>query len=244
MNLLSRASCPAVSTVLLALHAGASSASGLIPLSYSSTAHLDTQQASFHVKLDRTPDFLTVDDGFRQADSLQFWVDVSRPSPYQQANDALYGLTPPGNQSVISFREIPVTGQLDVIGVRPLSEDVPRDRGGWGSIMGSLSYSLSPDHELSLSLPLSWLRDGDGTFYYTFATLKYGELSAFYSGISGESHDPAMADAFEIPAVPEPSAWFLALAGVGWVSAARRDGKRAAEYFRHLFVNNTNRLDP
>jgi hypothetical protein len=208
-----------------------SAAIAVQPLSYSTSVDNVAGTASFQVKFDSRPDFYTVDHVFRQADSVQFWVDAVARDPMTRAYNVLDGKLTTHSQNVISFHEIPSTNQLQIIWVAPLTEPGPRSSTGWGFVAGSVDYSLTTDNVLSFEVPLSLLRDTDGIFYYDFATYQYGGGGIpVFTGASSISYDTPVLYA---PPVPEPGISWLMMGGMALLAFLSRRSRLQESTARH-----------
>jgi len=190
-------------------------AATIAPRSYSTTIDRPTATATFSIQFDRAPDLFTVDTAGRQADSFQFWTDSNAPDPVGRAYAGLFGELPPDTQAVITAVEIPRLNQLEIVWVKPLTWEGPRSSGGWGSVEQHVAYTLTDDHLLSFTMPLSFLRDTDGDFYYAFETYDYGSWGGqTFSGIRGER--------YEVPPVPDPACATLLVVGAATLLAWQR----------------------
>jgi hypothetical protein len=127
-----------------------------------------TEQVTFTLTFNRVPDFQTVDEFARQADSFQYYVlgDLSLPYP------AYY-------DSIIRGDEIHV-----VPGVLRIRDAVPSDpdpaAGGWGPIRGEVPYRLE-GNVFTFSVALSTISDHsvDGRFSYELQLTQFGAATQF-----------------------------------------------------------------
>jgi hypothetical protein len=93
-------------------------------------------------------------------------------------------------------------GEIHVAGTLPVRNDSPSDTsdpnsGGWGSIRGSVSYSLVGT-TMTFSIPADVL-NVQGLFAYTLQLDNYGVVTSYYPALSGGAI-----------MVPEPSSFSLA----------------------------------
>ena len=163
-----------------------------------------SSNVNFTLTFNQSPDFFTVDQFGTQANSFQFYIATTTniPTPYPLRPYA----------SLIRGEEIPVAGVL------PVRNDSPEDTSdpnahGWGSIRGSVSYSLI-GQTMTFSIPANVL-NVQGPFAYTLDLLSYGGTTAVYPALSGGTM------------VPEPS--LMSLAMMGLLGFAVLLGRRSAE---------------
>jgi hypothetical protein len=129
--------------------------------------------ARFRLELDGIPDFRTVDEHGRPADSFQYEVDGDWKGganffPFEDLD------------AVVRGDEIIATGGR-TLRIRAAGPDVEPDpdprAGGWGRIRAAVPLEIDGP-ELSFEAPLSALgdRDGDGQFAYRVFTLEFGGM--------------------------------------------------------------------
>ncbi|MFB2875589.1 hypothetical protein [Floridanema aerugineum] len=134
--------------------------------SQSAVANLDTQKVIFTIEFNEVPDFFTVDEFNRQADSFQYYIDADGNLPVFGGSPYYSGL-----EAIIRGAEIPVAGDIRVRNVFP-SSDEPTS-GGWGSFRGSVPYTLNGT-VLTFSTPLQLIGDSDGLFSYQLLLTEFG----------------------------------------------------------------------
>ena len=164
----------------------------------------------FSLTFNQVPDFFTVDRYGRQAHSFQFYIGRSTNVPRFSTRPFA---------SLIRGEEIRVANDIRIRNDSPgPSTDPDPNSGGWGSIRGSVPYTLD-GQTMTFAVPATVL-NVQGQFGYNFLLFEYGAyVSPQYPGLSGGA----------IPVVPEPSSAALAaLAGVGmgWFGLTRRSGRR------------------
>jgi hypothetical protein len=144
-------------------NASAQVSDGLVVLSESAVSNPVTGQVTFMLTLNRAPDFQTVDEFGRQADSFQYYIlgDLSLPYP------AYY-------DSIIRGEEIHLAP--GVLRIRdPLPSDPDPATGGWGPIRGEVPYRLE-GNVLTFSTALSTISEHsvDGRFSYELLLTRFG----------------------------------------------------------------------
>lgn len=121
----------------------------------------------FVLFFNRMPDFDTLDNSGRQADSFQIFIafDPNTPSP---ANPQMADV-------LIRGEEIHLSHDIRVRDARPLVKDPVA--GGWGALRGSVPYmtTLLPGNGavLTFTVPFSLL-GVSGKFCYELETYSYG----------------------------------------------------------------------
>ncbi|HEY9811983.1 MAG TPA: PEP-CTERM sorting domain-containing protein [Candidatus Sericytochromatia bacterium] len=172
-------------------------------LSQSAKANLDSNSVLFQIEFNRAPDFFTTDEYDRQADFFQYYINADGGLPvYRDYSDL---------ESIIGG-EIAVGGNVGIRNAWPPDPDWSSS-GGWGSIRGSVPYTLS-GNVLSLLIPLQVIGDSDGKFSYV---LQWGE----YGGQQGWIETEAEAEA-----VPEPATIFGSFMALGGLAAFHRKNKQ------------------
>lgn len=121
----------------------------------------DAGEVRFTLTFSHIPDFSTLDQYGRQADSFQFYLHAPESEP-----ELFDGL--------IRGEEIHVNGDLRV---RDRLGDGGPDACGWGPLRGAVPFRRE-GATLTWSLPLAWLADDDGAFHYEIAVAEYGVASS------------------------------------------------------------------
>jgi hypothetical protein len=157
-----------VAAALLAPGAAAQAPSPLTAVSESAIYDPATGRVTFTLAFNRAPDFRTVDEFGRQADSFQYYIlgDLSLPYP------AYY-------DSIIRGEEIHVVPGL--LRIRdPLPSNPDPATGGWGPIRGEVPYRLEGS-VLTFSVDLSTISDHsvDGRFSYELLLTQFGASTQF-----------------------------------------------------------------
>lgn len=185
----------------------------LQPTHYSAMLDLATGQANFSVRFDRPPDFFTLDNAGRPADSFEFFTDTESSDPIQSTINGLNGSGPLGTQTIISGYDIAARHQLNIWWPKPVSEWIPGDPDSQAVLRTYSDYTLAGD-TLSFSVPLSLLHEPDGGFYYGFQLFQDGGWTTFnYYGASGQEY---------VLPVPEPAPASMLAAGVLLLVASSR----------------------
>jgi hypothetical protein len=138
-----------------------------------SVGNLDgASNVDFCLTFNRAPDFFTVDQYDRPADSFQFYVstDTNKPNLYPARPYA----------SLIRGDEIHVADDIRVRNDSPPDSDP--DAHGWGSLRGSVPYKLN-GQTLTFSIPSSVL-NVSGPFGYTLMLTSYGASTCVYPAVS------------------------------------------------------------
>jgi len=157
-----------VAAALLAPAAAAQAPSALTALSESAVYEPATGLVTFTLAFNRAPDFRTVDEFGRQADSFQYYILGNLSLPYPAYYD-----------SIIRGEEIHVVPGL--LRIRnPLPADPDPATGGWGPIRGEVPYRLDAN-VLTFSVALSTISEHsvDGHFSYELLLTQYGASSQF-----------------------------------------------------------------
>jgi hypothetical protein len=178
--------------LLLVLVASKSAAQGTLTLEAGYVSDIDSfGGVNFTLQFSRTPDFLSLDHYGRQADAFQFYIATSTNIP------VFYPPRP--YASLIRGGEIQYGNGLIIRNDGPSDETDPHS-GGWGSVRGSVPYTLNAD-SLTFSVPADVL-NVQGSFAYSLLLTSFG--AATHDSYSGDSGGP-------IP-VPEPAPFSLVLA--------------------------------
>lgn len=121
----------------------------------------------FSVRFDGVPDFATVDEFGRVADSFQYEIDGDWRAPL--------GLPPEGLDAVVRGDEIHVAGDLRIRDAGfAVAPDPDPDAGGWGDVRAEVPFELVGT-ELRFQARLAEVGDeGDGYFAYRVFTTEYG----------------------------------------------------------------------
>ena len=128
-------------------------------LDVSVTSDAKSRTARFDVLFSGKPNFYKVDQFGRQKDAFQFEIDGPTVGP----NDPF--------ETLIRGGEIYLAGDIRVRNAEP--PDPSPDAGGWGSVRGSVGYSLSDKH-LSFAVPFDVLGAPGGAFSYSAFSTRYG----------------------------------------------------------------------
>jgi hypothetical protein len=150
---------------------------------------------------DVAPDFWSVDEFDRIADSFQYEVAPDWKAPL--------GLPPESFSSVIRGDEIHVTNGLRIrdAAFNFVPDDDP-DAGGWGGVIATVPFTLT-GRELRFEAPLAALGDDDGYFAYRLFTTEYGlTVDEVESRLPPPGEDPGPSPA----PIPLPPALSAALA--------------------------------
>ncbi|MHC5597978.1 MAG: hypothetical protein ACYTXC_18915 [Nostoc sp.] len=175
---------------LIALGTGQIAQAELFAESESAVVNLDTKEVLFSINFNRAPDFFTLDEGGRQADSFQYFIDPSGELPIFRPPSAYSNLS-----SIIRGGEIHVGGDIPIRDVFSVGPSEPNS-GGWGNIRGSVPYKLNGTF-LQFSAPLQFIGDSDGLFSYRLESYEFGS----WNGITNENKS-TIATA---TSVPEPN---------------------------------------
>lgn len=152
---------------LIALGTGQIAQAALLVKSESAVVNLDAKEVLFTINFNRVPDFFTVDEVDRQADSFQYYIDPSGELPIFRPPSAYSNLS-----SIIRGEEIHVAGDIRIRDVFPVGSSEPNS-GGWGKIRGSVPYSLDGT-VFKFSAPLQFIGDSDGVFSYQLLLTEFG----------------------------------------------------------------------
>ncbi len=158
----------------------------------------------FQIEFNRTPDFFTTDEYDRQADAFQYYIDADGGFPIFKGTDIYYS----NLESLITGWEIHLGGGVPIRNALPPDPDLSSS-GGWGSIRGSVPYTLS-GNVFSLLVPLKLIGDSDGKFSYRLEWYEYGALQSY---IDAET-------------VPEPATIFGSFMALGGLAAFHRKNKQ------------------
>lgn len=162
-------------------------AAALTVISESAVVNNKTQEVLFTINFNKPPDFFSVDEFGRQADSFQYFIEASgtfpifRGSPYYSEVD-----------TIIRGEEIHVGGNIRFRGTGSSSNNPTS--GGWGNLRGSVPYILN-DNTLTFSAPLRILGDSDGFFSYRLEWYEFGSGVDFKenkSVLSQKVHEPSL----------------------------------------------------
>lgn len=172
---------------LIALGTGQMAQAVLLVESESAVVNLNAKEVLFTTDFNRVPDFLTVDEFDRQADSFQYFIDKDEELPIFGTSPAYSNL-----ESIIRGEEIHIAGDVRIRDVFSVGPSEPNS-GGWGKIRGSVPYSLDGT-VLKFSAPLQFIGDSDGLFSYRLELYEFGA----WNGITNENKAT-------IASVPEPN---------------------------------------
>jgi len=193
-----------ISSILFCLGYGTSAEAALMVLSQSAEVNLASNSVLFQIEFNRTPDFFTTDEYDRQADSFQYFIDADGGFPIFRGKDIYYS----NLESIIRGEEIHLAGDVRIRNALPPDPDLSSS-GGWGSIRGSVPYTLS-ENVFSLLVPLQLIGDSDGKFSYQLLWTEYGGAGGY---IDAET-------------VPEPATIFGSFMALGGLAAFQRKNKQ------------------
>lgn len=184
---------------------------------FSSSVDLNSMAVKFDLNFESAPDFFTTDSYGRQADSFQLFVNsgnlpVELSSFYRAAREVIRD-----DLTIIRGEEINVSSEIRVREVvANYDSSADPSSGGWGPVLGSGPFVLD-DTQLTFILPLSFLKDSDGLFYYYLETYNFGGITGdTLFGVSDSDYDVASP-------VPIPAAFILFGSGLaGLIGLARR----------------------
>ncbi|MBC1219534.1 hypothetical protein GNF10_14785 [Nostoc sp. UCD121] len=214
MTYLPKFSVSLAAATLIGLGTGQIAQAELFVKSESVVVNLDAQEVSFTINFNKVPDFVTVDEFGRQADSFQYFIDPSGELPIFRPPSAYSNLS-----SIIRGEEIHIAGDVRIRDVFPVGPFEPNS-GGWGKIRGSVPYSLDST-VLKFSAPLQFIGDSDGLFSYRLELYEFGS----WNGITNENKST-------IASVPEPNFALGTLTfGVLSVGLRQKRKQRSARIF-------------
>lgn len=160
-------------------------------------------QVAFTLRLDAAPDFYTLDEFGRVADSFQYEIDGDGPT----GDDPEF---PVGDvEAVIRGDEIHVA---DALRVRSFGPDVEPDpdpiAGGWGPVVATVPFNLDGS-VIDFEVPLDALGGAaaDGVFSYRVFTTDFGLTTSKVEATVGVNVIP-------LP----PGAWGALATGVGFAA--------------------------
>ena len=185
--------------------------------SFSSSVDLNSMAVKFDLIFESAPNFYTIDSFGRQKDAFQLYVNSNNlPVEFNTFFRAAQGEVIRDDLTIVRGGEINVNSDIRVREVvANYDSSLDPTSGGWGPIVGSELFVLN-DTELTLILPLSFLKDSDGLFYYYLQTLSFGGgTDDILFGISDFTYDV-------VSPVPESSSVALMFIGlvvvfIGWL---------------------------
>ena len=193
-----------IGSLLFGLTSGFPAEAALLVLSQSAEVNLDNNSVLFQIEFNRAPDFFTTDEYGRQADSFQYYVDADGGFPIFKGGEFYYS----NLESIIRGEEIHLAGDVRIRNALPPDPDLSSS-GGWGSIRGSVPYTLS-GNVFSLLVPLELIGDTDGKFSYQLLWTEYGGAGGY----------------IDAEAVPEPATIFGSFMALGGLAAFQRKNKQ------------------
>ncbi len=193
-----------IGSLLFGLTSGLPAEAALLVLSQSAEVNLANNSVLFQIEFNRVPDFFTTDEYGRQADSFQYYIDADGGFPIFRGTDIYYS----NLESIIRGSEISLAGDVRIRNALPPDPDLSSS-GGWGSIRGSVPYTLS-GNVFSLLVPLQLIGDSDGKFSYRLEWYKYGGIGGY----------------IEAETVPEPATIFGSFMALGGLAAFQRKNKQ------------------
>ena len=193
-----------IGSLLFGLTSGLPAEAALMVLSQSAEVNLANNSVLFQIEFNRAPDFFTTDEYDRQADSFQYFIDADGGFPIFKGTDIYYS----NLESIIRGEEIHLAGDVRIRNALPPDPDLSSS-GGWGSIRGSVPYTLS-GNVFSLLVPLQFIGDTDGKFSYSLEWYEYGAIQGY---IDAET-------------VPEPATIFGSFMALGGLAAFQRKNKQ------------------
>jgi len=193
-----------IGSLLFCLTSGLPAEAALLVLSQSAEVNLANNSVLFQIEFNRAPDFFTTDEYDRQADAFQYFIDADGGFPIFKGTDIYYS----NLESLIRGSEIHLAGDVRIRNALPPDPDLSNS-GGWGSIRGSVPYTLSRN-VFSLLVPLELIGDTDGKFSYQLMWTEYGGAGGY---IDAET-------------VPEPATIFGSFMALGGLAAFQRKNKQ------------------
>lgn len=129
---------------------------------------IDNGQVLFKIDFNQIPDFFTVDEFNRQANTFQYFIGK---------DDTVPVLTnfPNNLNTIIRGGEINVANDIRIRDALPLDSGGVNS-GGWGQIRGSIPYKLDGTR-MEFSAPLQLINDSDGLFNYNLLLTEFGASS-------------------------------------------------------------------
>lgn len=193
-----------VGSLLFGLTSGLPAEAALLVLSQSAEVNLASNSVLFQIEFNRAPDFFTTDEADRQADSFQYFIDADGGFPIFRGTDTYYS----NLEAIIRGEEIHLGGDVRIRNALPPDPDLSSS-GGWGSIRGSVPYTLS-ENVFSLLVPLQLIGDTDGKFSYRLEWYEYGGTGGY----------------IEAETVPDPATIFGTFMALGGLAAFQRKNKQ------------------
>lgn len=129
---------------------------------------IENQQVLFKIDFNQVPDFFTVDEFNRQANSFQYFIGTDDTVP-------VFTNFPNNLNTIIRGGEINVSSDIPIRDALPLNSAEPNS-GGWGQIRGSVPYTLDGTI-IEFSAPLQLINDSDGSFNYNLLLTEFGASS-------------------------------------------------------------------
>ncbi|MEH2164786.1 MAG: hypothetical protein V7K38_27960 [Nostoc sp.] len=207
MTYLQKFSVSLSAAALIALSTVQMAQAKLLVTSESAVVNLDAQEALFTINFNRVPDFFTLDQFGRQADSFQYFIEADGEFPIFRGSPFDSNL-----ESIIRGEEIHVAGDVRIRDVFSVGPSEPNSA-GWGKIRGSVPYSLDGT-VLKFSAPLQFIGDSDGLFSYRLELYEFGAWNA----LTNENKST-------IASVPEPN-FALAALTFGALSVGLRQKRK------------------
>ncbi len=193
-----------IGSLLFGLTSGVPAEAALLVLSQSAEVNLDSSSVLFQIEFNREPDFFTTDEYDRQADAFQYFIDADGGFPIFKGTDIYYS----NLESLITGWQIHLGGDVPIRNALPPDPDLSSS-GGWGSIRGSVPYTLS-GNVFSFLVPLQLIGDSDGKFSYRLEWYEYGGVGGY----------------IEAETVPEPATIFGSFMALGGLAAFHRKNKQ------------------
>jgi hypothetical protein len=193
-----------IGSLLFGLTSGVPAEAALLVLSQSAEVNLDSSSVLFQIEFNREPDFFTTDEYDRQADAFQYFIEADGGFPIFRGTDIYYS----NLESLITGWQIHLGGDVPIRNALPPDPDLSSS-GGWGSIRGSVPYTLS-GNVFSFLVPLQLIGDSDGKFSYRLEWYEYGGVGGY----------------IEAETVPEPATIFGSFMALGGLAAFHRKNKQ------------------
>ncbi len=169
-------------------------------LGHSAHVDLELQVVRFEIFFNLEPDFFTLDPQGRQADSFQFHLDT------MPGHQGMYGSSPFPWETIVRGEEVHLNSLIPIRDHICGPSTAPGS-GGWGSILGSVPYTLADTFQ-TFEAPFPMLNTTTGDFRYRLELYHYGTLTQLYRGLSSP--------------MPEPGAAAGLLAAAWWLRRRRR----------------------